>query len=90
MKKFKKGDYIECVDKKTKHVIESLETIENITVIFTEDSKCFPVEKIKKSDRSIVGSFFAKILRGEQVTKEEHDITIDRLSQLNVVYIDRS
>jgi hypothetical protein len=90
MKNFKKGDYIECVDKKTKHVIESLETIENITVIFTEDSKCFPIEKIKKSDRSIVGSFFAKILRGKQVTEEEQKEVNNRMKNLNVVYVDRS
>jgi hypothetical protein len=90
MKNFKKGDYIECVDKKTKHVIESLETIENITVIFTEDSKCFPVEKIRKVDTSVIGSFFSKLLRGKQVTEEEQKEVINRMKNLNVVYVDRS
>lgn len=89
MKNFTKGDRIEHVDKKTNHVVESVESIEDITVVFTEDSKCFPINKIRKYEGSVIGSFFSKLLRGEQVTKEEEEIAIYRMKNLNVVYIDR-
>jgi hypothetical protein len=41
-----KGDKIKDIKKGTIHIIESIELFGEDTVIFTEDSKCLPMEQV--------------------------------------------
>ena len=65
------GDTISSITKKTKHVIESIETIGGTTVVFTEDVKCFPISDVKKEFDSFVSEYFTKVFSGQTVTEED-------------------
>tara|TARA_R110000772_G_scaffold197442_1_gene308237 strand:+ start:168 stop:428 length:261 start_codon:yes stop_codon:yes gene_type:complete len=41
-----KGDKIKDIKKGSIHIIESIESFGEDTVIFTEDSKCLPIEQV--------------------------------------------
>lgn len=71
MCKIQIGDKIRSISKKTEHIVESLETIGNQTVLFTEDIKCFPLEDIEKEYDSFVSEYFLKIFSGQKPTIEE-------------------
>jgi hypothetical protein len=42
----KKGDKIKDIKNGSIHIIESIESFDDNTVIFTEDSKCLPIEQV--------------------------------------------
>jgi len=65
------GDTISSITKKTKHVIESIETIDDITVVFTQDVKCFPISDVKKEFDSFVSEYFSKVFSGQTVSEED-------------------
>jgi hypothetical protein len=46
MKNFN-GKLIFNLIKNSFHTVESTESVEDITVVFTEDSKCFPINEIE-------------------------------------------
>ena len=41
-----KGDKIKDIKNGSTHIIESIESFDDNTVIFTEDSKCLPIEQV--------------------------------------------
>ncbi len=51
----KKGDKIKDIKNGSTHIIESIESFDDNTVIFTEDSKCLPIEQV--SIMNIVESY---------------------------------
>jgi len=65
------GSKIRSLTKKTTHVIESIETVEGKTVIFTEDTKCFPVEDITQHYESFVAEYFIKVFSGIEPTDND-------------------
>jgi hypothetical protein len=70
---FNIGQKIKSLTKKSTHVIESIETVEGKTVIFTEDVKCFPIEDVERHYDSFVSEYFIKIFSGGTPTKEEDE-----------------
>lgn len=50
-----KGDKIKDIKNGSTHIIESIESFDDNTVIFTEDSKCLPIEQV--SIMNIVESY---------------------------------
>lgn len=44
----KKGDKIKDIKNGSIHIIESIESFDDNTVIFTEDSKCLPIENVSE------------------------------------------
>lgn len=73
MIKFNIGDKIRSISKKTKHVVESVESVSDITVIFTEDIKCFPIQDVEKDYDSFVAEYFIKIFNGVTPNQEEKE-----------------
>jgi hypothetical protein len=67
------GSKIRSLAKKTIHVIESIETVEGKTVIFTEDTKCFPAEDVKEHYDSFVAEYFMKVFSGQEPTVEDRE-----------------
>ena len=51
----KKGDKIKDIKNGSTHIIESIESFDDNTVIFTDDSKCLPIEQV--SIMNIVESY---------------------------------
>tara|TARA_B100000497_G_C7300170_1_gene204076 strand:- start:55 stop:309 length:255 start_codon:yes stop_codon:yes gene_type:complete len=60
----KKGDKI--IDKRdgVTHEIEAVESFEDVTVIFTESSKCIPIESVKLINGTInlIKNVFTKLI----------------------------
>lgn len=73
MIKWNIGEKIKSLTKKTIHVIESIETIAGKTVIFTKDTKCFPVEDVKEHYDSFVSEYFIKVFSGQEPTIEDQE-----------------
>ena len=70
---FNIGQKIKSLTKKSTHVIESIETVEGKTVVFTEDVKCFPIEDVAQHYDSFVAEYFLKVFSGDTPTKEEDE-----------------
>ena len=77
MKNFN-GKLIFNLMKNSFHTVESMESVDDITVVFTEDSKCFPIDEIeiipinvaKKCLKTLTKSDIASLLidkEGKQV-----------------------
>lgn len=65
------GLKIRSLTKKSTHVIESIETVEGKTVVFTEDVKCFPIEDVTQHYDSFVSEYFIKVFSGIEPTDED-------------------
>jgi hypothetical protein len=66
-------------------VIESIETVEGKTVVFTEDVKCFPIEDVTQHYDSFVAEYYIKIFSGITPTDEE-DAKLKKIFQeMNLV-----
>ena len=79
------GSKIRSLTKKSTHVIESIETVEGKTVVFTEDVKCFPIEDVTQHYDSFVAEYYIKIFSGITPTDEE-DAKLKKIFQeMNLV-----
>jgi hypothetical protein len=79
------GSKIRSLTKKSTHVIESIETVEGKTVVFTEDVKCFPIEDVTQHYDSFVAEYFMKVFSGIKPTDEE-DAKLKKIFQeMNLV-----
>jgi hypothetical protein len=82
---FNIGQKIKSLTKKSTHVIESIETVEGKTVVFTEDVKCFPIEDVERHYDSFVAEYFMKVFSGLTPTDEE-DTKLKKIFQgMNLV-----
>lgn len=88
--KFNIGDKIRFIKKNSIHLIESIETIANQTVIFTEDSKCFPVEEITINYDSFVSEFFIKVFSGQTPTIDEEQKLQEILKKMNLACVKKN
>lgn len=79
------GEKIRSLTKKTIHVIESIETVEGKTVVFTEDVECFPIEDIKVHYDSFVAEYFMMCFSGVTPTAEEDRKFKKICQEMNVV-----
>lgn len=79
------GSKIRSLTKKSTHVIESIETVEGKTVIFTEDVKCFPIEDVTQHYDSFVAEYFMKIFSGITPTSEEDEKLKKIFQEMNLV-----
>jgi len=72
----------------TEHFVESVETHENIEVVFTTDGYCYPVNQIIEVDSNLVAYFFEKILSKKNLTIDEEKILSKKLSSVIPDYCD--
>ena len=85
-----KGDKIYSKTSKSVHIVEEVETICDITVVFTEDSKCFPLSDVEKHSDSFLSYYFLKVFRKEVVIEEEEQKAIEILRKFPLVTIVKS
>jgi hypothetical protein len=83
------GDKIKSLTKKSIHVIESIEVVDNQTVIFTEDIKCFPIEDVQRNHDSFVSEFFTKVFSGIKPTPEDEEKLKKIFREKNIVSLQK-
>lgn len=69
----KKGYIIKNKKTGNKHIVESVDYYDNITLVFTEDSKYIPLDDIEFCSKSKLSDFFLSIFYNESsvISKEE-------------------
>ena len=84
-----KGDIILNTITNTEYVVESIETHENTTVVFTEGDKCtcLPISEIIRVPKSWLSNFISKKLNKSYVSDIEEKKFDECLSQLNLVTV---
>jgi hypothetical protein len=87
MEKLTKGDSIQHNEFRTQHIVDICETFDNITVVFTEDKKCFPIETIIKTTKSKLARFFLKKINTGILANEETKYIEDTIKKLKPVKI---
>lgn len=82
-----KGDRILDINTNTEYVVESIETYDNNTVVFTEDVKCscLPISEIIKIPQSWLSNFLLKILNKDHISDIEEKNFCESLPNLNFV-----
>ena len=82
-----KGDIILNTITNTEYVVESIETHENTTVVFTEGDECtcLPISEIIKVPKSWLSSFILKKLNNSYVSDVEEKKFDECLLKLNLV-----
>ena len=81
------GSKIRSITKKTTHVVESVETVEGKTVIFTEDTQCFPIEDVTQHYDSFVAEYFIKVFTGQKITIEDDEKLKKIFQEIDLVTI---
>jgi hypothetical protein len=89
MKKLFKGDYVLNSKHNTYHHVESIEDFDNKIVVFTEDSKCFPLEEVTKVTKSLLGDFFYKLLTKQKISEKEEREAISKMKEMNLVWVEK-
>jgi hypothetical protein len=84
-----KGDIVLNTITNTEYVVESIETYENITVVFTEGDECtcLPISEIIKVPKSWLSNFISKKLNKSYVSDIEEKKFDECLSKLKLVTI---
>lgn len=64
----------------TEHFVDSVESHENTTVVFTTDKLCFPINQVITIDSNLIAYFFEKIIKGEKLIDSEENFLNRELS----------
>jgi len=83
------GDKIKSLSKKSTQVVESIEIVENQTVIYTEDIKCFPIEDVERNYDSFISEYFTKVFSGVKPTSEEEEKLKKIFKEKNIVSLQK-
>jgi hypothetical protein len=89
MENINKGDRILNINTNVEHVVESIETYGNNTVVFTKGVKCscLPISKIIKVPKSWLSNFLLKKLNKSYVSDIEEKKFDECLSKLKLATI---
>jgi ferredoxin-fold anticodon binding domain-containing protein len=84
-----KGDKIVNIIDKQEYIVDYVETVGDISVVFTDDThcKCIPLKNVKKIAGNLLASYFIKLFNGEKLTENEENDLTNRLVKLNTVTI---
>jgi hypothetical protein len=85
MKQPQIGDLVLCKKNNTQHIVESIEIIDEKIYVFTEDSKCFPLDRLSPSVISQQQEVFLKFSEGKKLNSKELEIFESKLKELNIV-----
>lgn len=89
MEIFKKGDTILNKWDNKKYVVDYVECIGEISVIFTDDTpcKCIPLSEVIKVPNNFLSDYFIRLFKKEKLTIDEENDLSDRLKKLKPVTI---
>ena len=89
MKSLKKGDTILNKWDNKKYVVDYVECIDEISVIFTHGipCKCIPLSEVIKVPNNILSDYFIRLFKKEKLTIDEENDLSDRLKKLKPVTI---
>jgi hypothetical protein len=81
------GDIIQHKMYNTRHVVDTCQTVDDITVVYTEDVKCFMINDVFKVAKSRLASIFLKKIKGENLSNDETNYIDTTLQKLKPVKI---
>jgi hypothetical protein len=89
MEKIDKNDKIKSLKYGTFHVADEIEIIDGITVVYTEDSKCFPYNEIEKiNEIEFYKNSFVSVL--EESSKDNSNLLKIQVDESPEEYFNRS
>lgn len=71
----------------TNHVVESVEYHENVTVVFTQDSKCFDIKDVVFNSNQIIFSHVEKVYNNNPYSKDEEHTFVSELSKFKFLTV---
>jgi hypothetical protein len=89
MKSLKKGDTILNKWDNKKYVVDYVECIDEMSVVFTDGTpcKCIPLSEVMKVPNNPLSDYFIRLFKKEKLTTEEENDLSDRLKKLKPVTI---
>lgn len=90
MLEISKGDKIRHIKTEKNYVVDGIENIENIDLVFTTDTKCFPLSEVEKCFDSILSSYFFKLLHNQHISIEEETKAMEIIGKSKIVEIIRN
>ena len=89
MKILKNGDIILDNLSGKKHIVDYIESFDDISVIFTNETpcKCIPIDRVTKVPNNLVSEYFIRLFKGDKLNKDEEKDLNDRLTKLKPVTI---
>ena len=90
MNKITKGSKIQSNKFKTIHIVEHVETIDDLTLVYTEDIKCFPIIEVTyfSTINEKLCNLFKKLVGGKNVEIKEDSDEHQELKKLLTVNYD--
>ena len=89
MKGLKKGDTILNKWDNKKYVVDYVECIDEMSVVFTDGTpcKCIPLIEVIKVSNNLLSDYFIRLFNKEKLTINEENDLSDRLKKLKPVTI---
>jgi hypothetical protein len=89
MKGLKKGDTILNKWDNKKYIVDYVECIDEISVVFTDCTpcKCIPLSEVVKVQNNLISDYFIRLFKGEKLNDDEENDLSDRLKKLKPVTI---
>lgn len=82
MNKIKAQDKIFNFFTNSEHFVESVENFDDISVVFTTDNFCFPLNQVVKIENNLIWFFYKKILKKQKLSSGEETLLTDMLISL--------
>jgi hypothetical protein len=80
MSQINKGDRIYSKTSNSYHIVDNVEFIGGYELVFTEDSKCFPINFVSKCVNSFY-EFLEKKFCGDSIPEEEYDYFVQSIAE---------
>lgn len=72
---------------KTKHIVESVDYYDDVTLIFTEDIKYFPIDDVELYKEFKISNYFMRLFNNQKNNKNEDNEICEILRSHKVVQI---
>jgi hypothetical protein len=89
MKGLKKGDTILNKWDNKRYIVDYVESIDEMLVVFTDGTpcKCIPLSEVVKVQNNLISDYFIRLFKGEKLNDDEENDLSDRLKKLKPVTI---
>ena len=84
------GDKIKNKKTNTTHIVDSIDVFDELTLIYTKDSKYIPINDVEFVSNSIISKYFIKLFNNEKIDADLELKCNDELKKLKLFRIDSS
>lgn len=88
MKGLKKGDTILNKWDNKKYIVDYVECIDEISVVFTDctSCKCIPLSEVIKVQNNLISDYFIRLFKDEKLTIDEENDLLGRFKKIETCY----